>query len=540
MHIHEIAARTLADLKVAVIFGVIGDGNLFMMDSFERHAGGRYVSVANESSAVLAASGYARVSGRLGVASVTRGPGLSNVVTALIASVKDRTPLLLVTGDTPVADRENFQNIPQREIVTGTGSGFEQVRGPDTVGDDTRAAVHRAYSERRPIVLNVPVEFQWMEAEYRRVRPIEAYVQAVAPDPEALDVAVGIIAGARRPIVLGGRGAISPSARTSLLRLANRIGAPIATTLQAKDLFRGEPFDLGVYGTLAQPASLEVMMQSDCIIAFGAGLNRYTAAKGSLFENKRIIQIDNRLEGLSQHISVDAAVLGDAARTADQMTSWLDEADIPSSGFASGEMNERLTSQSKKFRPEPDEGERVDIKAALARIEESFPRDRAVIVDTGHFITDAFSMLHVTHPASFVFTTSYGCIGLGMGNAIGASFAAPEQPVLLVCGDGGFMLGGLAEFNTAVRHKADVTVIVLNDGAYGAEYIQFRSRGMDPSISTFEWPDLGPVAASLGGRGFTVRNLEELDGALASLARREVPTLIDVKINRDDSSSGHG
>jgi thiamine pyrophosphate-dependent acetolactate synthase large subunit-like protein len=537
---HEAVARTLKDQGISVVFGVIGDGNLFMMSSFQSCVSGNYFSMANEASAVLASSGYARTSGQLGVASVTRGPGLTNTVTALIASVKDRTPLLLITGDTPVADRENFQNVAQRELVIATGAGFEQVRSPETVAEDVDLAIRRAQVERRPIVLNIPIEFQWSDVEYLPIRSAVVAPQSPAPDPESLDIAVGVIASARRPLILAGRGATSAQARAALSRLAKRIGAPVATTLQGKDLFRGDTFDLGVFGTLALPGPLEIMLESDCILAFGAGLNRYTTAKGSLLANKRVVQVDTRLESLNRHYVADVCVIGDTAATADAIVAWLDEAETPSSDFASSAMAERLATQSASDAVHSSAGQYLDIRTVLARIDELFPQDRSLVFDTGHFISDSFSMLHVEHPTACVFTTSYGCIGLGMGNAIGAYFGAPERPVLLVCGDGGFMLGGLTEFNTAVRHKVDIVVIVLNDGAYGAEYVQFLARDMDPSISAFEWPDLGPIATSLGGRGFTVRNAEQLDEALAATSQRDVPMLIDVKINRDKVGLSHG
>ena len=136
-------------------------------------------------------------------------------------------------------------------------------------------------------------------------------------------------------------------------------------------------------------------------------------------------------------------------------------------------------------------------------------------------------------PTAYVHTVNFGSIGLGMGNAVGAAFGAPGRPVLLVTGDGGFMLGGLAEFTSAVRHGVDLVVVVLNDGAYGAEHIQLRNKDMDPSIATFQWPDLGPVATALGGLGLTVRNLAELDDALAAIERRDRPVLIDVKLDPD-------
>jgi acetolactate synthase I/II/III large subunit len=175
----------------------------------------------------------------------------------------------------------------------------------------------------------------------------------------------------------------------------------------------------------------------------------------------------------------------------------------------------------------------VDIRLVLGRLESTFPRERTLVLDGGRFIFHAFRQLHVPEPSAYVHTVNFGSIGLGMGNAVGAAYGSPERPVLLVTGDGGFMLGGLAEFSSAVRHGLDLVVVVLNDEAYGAEYIQLRNKDMDPSITTMAWPDLGPVATALGGQGWTVRTVAELEEALAAVDRRDRPMLIDVKLDPD-------
>jgi len=532
MLFHEAIARSLADHGVTTIFGVLGDANLYMMDSFQRQAKGRYYSVSNEAGAVLAANGYARTSRGLGVATVTHGPALTNTVTALTESVKDHTPVLLLAGDTSVVDKDNFQNIPQRAVVLASGAGFEQVRAPHTVTQDLATAIRRAHLEGRPVVLNVPVEFQWAEVEYEPVRPRMTGPQAVHPDPAALDVAVGIVASARRPVVLAGRGASTPTARAALLRLAERLGAPVATTLRGKDLFRGEQFNLGIAGTLAHPVALDTINASDCVIAFGAGLNKWTTAEGSLLAKKRVVQVDIDRDGINRWSTADAGVVGDAATTADAIVAWLDEAGVPATGFASAELSDRLAGYSDNY-TDRSTGETVDVRTALRRIDAAFPADRTLVLDGGRFIFNCFTMLHVPDPSAYVHTVNYGSIGLGMGNAVGAWFGAPGRPVLLVAGDGGFMLGGLAEFSTAVRHGVDLVVVIMNDGAYGAEHIQFRAKEMDPAISTFDWPDFGPVATALGGQGFTVRNLAELDEALGAIPGRRRPMLIDIKIDPD-------
>ena len=184
MLFHEAIARALADQGVTTVFGVLGDANLYMMDSFQRQAGGHYYSACNENGAVLAANGYARTSGQLGVATVTHGPALTNTVTALAEGVRDRTPIVLLAGDMPVADKTNLQNIPQREVVLASGAGFEQVRTPQTVAEDLATAIFRAHAESRPVVLNVPVDFQWEEIEYQPVRaPADRARRRSGPTP---------------------------------------------------------------------------------------------------------------------------------------------------------------------------------------------------------------------------------------------------------------------------------------------------------------------------------------------------------------------
>lgn len=533
MIFHEAIARALADQGITDIFGVLGDANLYMMDSFQRTAGGTFYSMSNEAGAVLAANGYARTSGKLGVATVTHGPALTNMITALVESVKDHTPVLVVAGDTAVADRENFQNVPQRDVVLPSGAGFEQVRAAETVAEDVAVAVRRALLERRPIVLNVPVEFQWEDVSYtpEPIRWIEP--QQVIPDPAALDSAVGIIAAARRPILLAGQGASSAEAREALLRLAGRVGAPVATTLRGRDLFRGEPHNLGVFGTLAHEVTLEAIDQSDCVIAFGASLNKWTTAEGATLKGKKVVHVDIDRGALAQYSGVHVGVVGDAVPVAEAFISWLDQAEVKPTGFASPQLADKLANRDEHDYKDLSTDETVDLRTALLRVEEAFPKDRTLVHDGGRFIFQAFKLLHAPDPSAYVHTVNFGSIGLGMGNAVGASFGAPGRPVLLVTGDGGFMMGGLAEFSSAVRHHVDLVVVLLNDNAYGAEHIQFRNQDMDPAISTFEWPDFGPVATALGGRGFTVRNLAELDEALAAIEGRDRPLLIDIKIDPD-------
>ncbi|MFE5704141.1 thiamine pyrophosphate-dependent enzyme [Rhodococcus koreensis] len=157
-----------------------------------------------------------------------------------------------------------------------------------------------------------------------------------------------------------------------------------------------------------------------------------------------------------------------------------------------------------------------------------------VVVDAGRFMFAGYNLLHVPDPYSLVHTCNFGAIGLGMGNAIGAALAAQGRPVFLVCGDGGFMLGGITEFVSAVQNGIDLIVMVLNDSSYGAEHIQFRNRDMDPARTLFRWPDLSALATALGGEGVTMRVPDDLTTVEKAIVNRTRPLLIEVELDPDD------
>jgi len=317
LKVHQAIARALVDNGVKTLFGLMGEGNLYLIDSFIRNFDGEYVSAANESGAVLMALGYSLITGRAGVCTVTVGPAMTNTITALIQGVKSSTPMVLLCGDTALEDRDSIQSVSQRDFVVAAGAGFEQLRSPATVSQDVTTCFRRAIVERRPVVLNMPTNLQWADADYHPVRYHIPENKQMAPTGDELDNAIGIIAAAKRPIVLAGRGATSPEARTAMRRLAERIGAPVATTVKAKDLFKDEDYDLGIFGTLSHPTATDTIIESDCIIAFGASLNTLTTSHGTFLKGKRVIQVNLEAPEVGKNVPVDAGLIGDPATTAD-------------------------------------------------------------------------------------------------------------------------------------------------------------------------------------------------------------------------------
>ncbi|MEW9920885.1 thiamine pyrophosphate-binding protein [Marimonas sp. MJW-29] len=529
-YVYQSLARAVAAHNVDTMFGLMGDANLFMVDSFVRDCAGRFIPAAYEGGAVLMALAFTRTSGKVGVATVTHGPALTNCITALTEGARAKLPIVLLAGDTPADNPRHLQSIDQRELVKTTGAGFEQLRTPDTAAMDVARAFYRAQVERRPIVLNMPADYMWQQAAFEpKVLSVFSTPGGVA-EGDSLDQAIGMIASARRPLILAGGGAIR--ARDEIIALADRMEAPLATTLMAKGLFNDHPNNIDIFGTLSTPAAYELIDKSDCILCFGTRLHDFTTDRGKLMKGKRIIQIDTEPTAIGGGLHPDAALIADAGLTAKTILYWLDEAEVPPSGVTRDLDIAALTAHPLPA-DKTAEG-RVNYVRALEYLETALPKDRILVTDGGRFMTEVWCRLSVPDPQSFVATVSFGSIGLGLQEAIGAGIARPDQPVVLFSGDGGFMMGGINEFNTAVRLGLDLIVIIANDSAYGAEHIQFLDRKMDPGLSEFQWPSFADIATSLGGQGHVASSMEELESAVAALKDRKGPTLIELLLDPND------
>jgi thiamine pyrophosphate-dependent acetolactate synthase large subunit-like protein len=527
MRVDGALANCLRENGVDTLFGVIADPTMRFAHAFSHECGGRFVAAAHEAGATHMAFGHGAMSQGLGAALIDLGPGLTNSLTAVVDAVKGRAPLLLIYPDTHSAVRNHRQDVPQRDLIMATGAGFEQMRSPELALEDLAKAIRRALYESRPVALNIPREFLDCEIDYRSVRAEPLPAASPQLDEDSLDRAVGLLASVNRPVVLAGRGAIA--ARDAVLALADRLGAPVATSLGAKSLFLGEPANLGIMGNLSQAATIDLLTQADCIIAFGAGLNTDTSAQGSFTKDKRVVQCDIASDRLGMFCRIDAPVVGDAAEVARTMMDWLDSGEIPPTDFRERAISQLAAHVVEKEQP-PTAGT-VNLRLAIRAIDAAIPRDRIFVGDPSRHASVTWPEIHVDHPGNFVLTGHFAAIGTGIPIAIGAGCARPGRDVLAVCGDGAFMLGGLVEFNTAVREGVDLVVVVCNDRAYGPEHEKLLDFGLSPDIAEFDWPDFGPVAEALGGIGVTVGDQDALDGACRMITDGPRPLLIDLKLD---------
>lgn len=535
VYVYQSIAQTIADHKIETMFGLVGDANLFMVDHYlETEPKPTYVPVVYEGSAVLAALAYSQVHpdyDQIGIATITHGPALTNCVTALVEGARGRIPMVLLAGDTDVMNPKNLQNIDQSAIVAPTGAGFEQVRSAETCAQDIARAIYRAKTERRPIVANIPANYMWEKVEHETVVLKDFSAPKSQPNRKEVEQIAQILADAKKPLVLAGRGAID--AGPQLRQLAEMLGAALANTLKAKGLFDRDPKSIGLFGGLMSPKGQEVIQACDTIISFGASLHPFTTGKGSLLEGKTVIQVNAEVEEVAMNYHPDHALITDAKLCCEAIAARLVAQGTKPSGFS-----QSLGGDLAKYvqtTPKAGSGY-VNYSHTLEIFERALPQDRIFTTDGGRFMTDAWCRISAPDPRSFIATANFGSIGLGMQTAIGAAAADRNRPVVLFTGDGGFMMGGLAEFNTAVRMEQNMIVVMCNDSAYGAEHIQFLDKAMDPSLSEFNWPSFADIAISLGGQGVRVDSQESLETALELIDRRDetVPLMIELILDAHD------
>jgi acetolactate synthase I/II/III large subunit len=534
MKVYSAVARALRDFGITTVFGLMGDANMLMLIDFMEREGGRYVPCVHEGGAVGMADGYARMGQlgqRPGVASVTHGPALTNTLTALTEAVRARSPVVVITADTPPV-RDFAQNIDVRAVAAAAGADYRRALAPAHVVDDVCAALAYAAAQSKPVVLDIPIDLHQAVIEYApSAFRAGARQPATGPAAEPLDRATGIIATARRPIILAGRGAVAAGAREELIRLADMIGAPVATTLLGKDFFRGHPFDLGVIGTVGTDLALETVRKADCVAAFGASLNRYTTVDGALFRDKALVQCDIDTARMGRAMGATAEVAGDARIVARAICEQLELAEVKATSFRKQEFGDGIPASTADpgFQDRSADG-MVDARTSMVCLNELLPQDRVVVTGCGRFTRAPWRYLHVLSPADFTHTASFASIGLGIASAIGAAIANPTRLTVGIEGDGGAMMG-LIELSTAVRENVPMVMVIINDGSYGSEYHLLQERGIDPRYSLMAWPDFAEMARALGAEGLTVRSAQDLLNAADQLRAPRGPLLIDIRVD---------
>lgn len=536
MKVYSAIAKALKDNNCSLLFGIMGDSNMQYISEFIE-GGGEFVYTISEGAAVAMADGYARVQHRPGFVSVTNGPGITNSTTALIEAHRAGSSVVLLTGTT-VSERGKLQDLDVRAAATMCGVEYRTALTADHVVDELSRASSFAHLARRPVLLDIENDFLLKDVEYDKSHFAGAATQRIQPDVDAVDSALGVIASCRRPLVLAGKGAVASDAIPALIALSDLIEAPLATTLCARDSFAGSEYNLGIMGGLSHEVALTAIQEADCIVAFGASLNRYTTAEGSLLKGKAVIQCDINPANLARYYPVTVPIVGDAQAVAETFLEMLRTIELrpwsPRTDVLRDRLAEYVPAESFVDR---SSARGLDMRTAIIKLDEVLPRDRAVVTDCGRFDFATWRFLRVLDPSAFIHTVHFGSMGLSIPTGVGAALANPKRPTVVVCGDAGGLVG-LSEIATAARYKLPLVVVVMNDGSWGSEYTKLATFGINPEHALLSWPSFTEVARALGAEAVEVRSLDDFDALPGLVARANGPLLVDVRcdpaINPDE------
>lgn len=529
----ELVGRTLAQLGVTSVFGVVGSGNYVVTDALVR-AGATFTAARHEAGAVGMADGYFRASGRVAAASVHQGPGLTNTITALTEAGKSRVPLVLLAGATSAGATSSNFYIDQDALARTAGAISVTLHRPETVQEETVAAYQQAVARQAPVVLQLPLDVQRCRVPVpaNAARVMRSTGTVVPPSEEIAQLAESLLS-ARRPVFIAGRGAWRSGAGPVLAQLAERAGAMLATTAVAKGLFHGHPRDLGIAGGFSTPHTAQVLQAADLIVGVGASLTRWTTRDDTILDDgTTLVQVDHDRSALGRNRHVHLGVLGDAAATARLLLATLADGERAPASQWRAAPPAPPAADHQPVAPASGPG-RVHPEWLTDELDRELPAERTVVIDGGHFIGWPATRLSVPDPAGFLFSSAgFQSIGLGLGMAVGAALARPDRLTVLAAGDGGLLMS-VAELETLVRLRLPVLVVVYDDGAYGAEVHHFAGHGSGLDLVRFPPADIAGLARGLGAQALTVRAPEDIRGIRRWLDAPDGPLVVDAKIAPD-------
>jgi len=523
----------LAAEGVDTLFGLIGEGNAHLLDRINDHpVAFRYAR--HEQAAVTMADAYARVTGEVGVCTLTHGPGVTNGATGLAAADRDGIPLVVLVGDTAQAGRETSLQYLDHGTLTGPISGYQtRAESVETLPETLTRAFDAARTERAPAVVELPEEIQAGEAPSEPYAPRPRRDQRPTPDPERVADAVDVLEAADRPAILAGGGAAASGAGDAVADLAERLGAPLATTFFAKGLVPdSHPIHTGIVGTFMTPASEALLTDVDALLAVGARLSGKTTRYGALWDDADVVQVDIDRGAIGTHRTPAVGIVGDARATcralAERVDPHPDRAESVRRQVADAGTPADVEREEREGLIDPRDlvesiGERVD----------------GGIVTVGSGNNTGFPpVFHRMEAGRMLVNGNFGTMGYSLPAALGAAVGAPDEPVVCYTGDGAF-LQVIQEVETAVRLGLGVLIVVLNDSRYGIIGLRQELEYGRETAASYDSPDFSTVARGLGARAATVRSRADLDVVDEFLAESpDVPLVLDARTIPEVSRPG--
>jgi acetolactate synthase I/II/III large subunit len=525
------------------IFGIPGGANLPTYDALV-DAGFRHIQVRHEQGGGHAAEGYARASGRVGVAFATSGPGATNLVTAIADAMLDSTPTVFVTGQvrTELIGTDGFQ---EADILGATLPFVKhsfQVTDPRQIPEYVHEAFHVASTGRPgPVLLDIPQDLSRAEIEYEpRTEPVElpGYRPMAKGNIKQVRIAAKAMAGARRPILYTGGGVVNANASEELRELAASDRFPVTSTLMGLGAYpaSGEHWlgMLGMHGTVTANWAMD---GADLIVAIGARFDdRITGKLSEFAPQAKVIHIDIDPAEISKNVGAHIPIVGDAKLVLPELTREYRALQTDPARLDAWWKRLREWQQRHPLRYDPGDGTEIKPQFMIEAMHRATGGQAVVTSDVGQHQMWAAQYYGFDEPRRWINSGGLGTMGFGLPAAIGAKVARPDDDVVCLAGDGSLIMT-CQELATCVTERIPVKVFLMNNGYMGMVR-QWQELFWDRRYSAVQMgasPDWAKLAEAFGATGMRCEDAGELEGAMAKALEADGPVLLDVRVVQEEN-----
>ena len=525
---------------VDTIFGYPGGQAIKIYDALYDSKKIHHVLARHEQGATHMADGYARATGRVGVVLVTSGPGATNTVTGIATAYMDSVPMVVITGQVTrgVIGTDAFQESDIVGITMPVVKHSFLLQSTDDLTRTFREAFYIASTGRPgPVLIDVPSDLSSAEMvfHYPDSVSLPSYKPTYKGNAKQVRQAVELLASARRPLIMAGGGIVSSHACAELTELAEKLDAPVVTTLMGKGAMRcSNPHNLGPVGMHGSKYANLAVTECDLLLAVGARFSdRVTGKVDEFAPHAKVIHIDIDPAEIGKIIDPDVPIVGDARGILASINERLDKLGV--SGVGSEwfsrvcEWRERWPLYASDFADYPD---KIAPEVLLSKLSDKLdPEASVVTTEVGQHQMWAHQNIHREHARTFLSSGGLGTMGFGFPAAIGAKIGRPDDEVVCIAGDGSFKMNS-QEMATAAINGVAVKVVVVDNRALGMVH-QWQRLFYHERYSFTELdanPDFVKLADAYGWRARSVSDPDELDGALDEMLASDVPYLLDVQI----------
>ena len=538
----EIVLQALKDQGVKEIFGYPGGAVLPIYDELFQQDEIKHVLVRHEQGAVHAAEGYARSSGRVGVALVTSGPGATNTVTGVTDALMDSIPIIVITGQVPTTliGTDAFQECDTVGITRPCTKHNYLVKDVNDLARIIHEAFYVATHGRPgPVVIDIPKDVQFATGTYTPPEKVRhrTYHPQTEGDPQAIEQAVELMASAKRPIFYTGGGVINsgPAAVAALRALVKATGFPITSTLMGLGAFpASDPQWLGMLGMHGTYEANLAMHDCDVMIAVGARFDdRITGRLDAFSPGSKKIHIDIDPASINKTVQVDIPILGDCGRVLEEMLRlWHEKKAEPDREALKRWWDQIDLWRARQCLAYENRNDVIMPQYAVQRLF-ALTRDLDPIIstDVGQHQMWVAQFYGFEEPNRLLTSGGLGTMGYGLPAALGAQAANPDKTVICVSGDGSIQMN-IQELSTAIQHNLPVKVFLLNNNYLGmVRQWQELLHGNRLSESYVEaQPDFVELARAYRWTGIRVEKPDELDDAIKRMLETEGPVFVNVQV----------